>query len=59
MFLYINIELVDKQPIKKCLTLSYYKMTKMLLSLYTIVNKNAILPTKGLMMKIQVITKNQ
>ena len=34
MFLYINIELVNEQPIEKCLTLSYYfkKMTNVAIS---------------------------
>ena len=37
MFLYINIELINKQPIGKCFTLSYCCK-----------EKNVALPTKGL-----------
>ena len=48
MSLHNNIELADEQPIRKCLTLTYSKMTNMLLCLYIVGDKNIILPAKGL-----------
>ena len=45
MFLYINNELVNEQPIGKCLTLRY---SNMLPCLCTIGDKNVALPAKVL-----------
>ena len=46
MLLYINIELVNKQLIGKCLTLNYSTATELSLCLCTIGNKNNDLHTK-------------
>ena len=54
MFLYMNIELVNKQPIKKCLTLNYDKQQKISLSLCTN-DKNVAMLVKELRFKTKTL----